>query len=145
MYRLKPGDTLTAIATRFRVTVASILSANHLSNPDRVTAGQTLQIPPPPPIGLAVKPTSGSQGDAFNLRLTGAVPSETITFEIVSPKGKGYKGAPHVASQDGTVTAMYQTALTDPIGTYVVRATGNMGTLARADFRVTVGGLTLQT
>jgi LysM repeat protein len=144
VYRLKQGDTLTAIATRFRVTVAAILSANHLSNPDRVTAGQTLQIPPPPPIGLVVKPTNGSQGDAFNLRLTGAVPSETIIFEIVSPKGKGYRGAPHVASQDGTVTATYQTALTDPTGTYIVRTTGNLGTSAQTRFAVTASGLTSQ-
>jgi LysM repeat protein len=144
VYRLKHGDTLTAIANRYRVTVAAILSANHLKNPDRVTAGQTLHIPPAPPIGLVVKPNSGSQGDAFSLRLTGVPPSETITFEIDSPKGK-YKGASHTPTGDGIVTATYQTALTDPTGTYAVKANGNEGTSAQTSFVVTDSGLTPQT
>jgi hypothetical protein len=91
-----------------------------------------------------VKPTSGPQGEAFQLRLTGAVPSETITFEIDSPKGT-YTGGPHTATPYGTVTATYQSGLNDPTGTYIVKATGNMGTLARTDFVVTTGGLTPQT
>jgi LysM repeat protein len=144
VYRLKPGDTLTAIANRFRVTVAAILSANHLSNPDRVLAGQTLHIPPSPPIVLVVMPTASAQGDPFQLRLSGALPSETITFEIDSPKHR-YTGRPHTATMFGTVSATYHSGFNDPTGTYVVKATGNMGTIARAQFVITAGALTPQT
>ena len=59
------------------------------------------------------------RGSAFQLKLTGAVPSETIKFEIDSAAWK-YTGGPHTASADGTVTATYQTALGGPTGNYNV-------------------------
>ncbi|MFE1361305.1 LysM peptidoglycan-binding domain-containing protein [Streptomyces harbinensis] len=39
------GETLTAIARRYGVTVAAIASANGLPDPDRIAAGQQLTIP----------------------------------------------------------------------------------------------------
>ena len=67
--------------------------------------------------------------------MTGAQPSETITFEIRSPKGK-FTGPPHSASADGAVATTYQTAFADPTGTFDVTATGNQGTTARTIFFV---------
>ncbi len=44
-YEVKPGDTLSGIARRFRTTVPAIADANGISNPDLIFVGQSLQIP----------------------------------------------------------------------------------------------------
>jgi LysM repeat protein len=138
---VKRGDTLNAIAGTFRVSGSAILARNHLTNPDRLREGQVLIIPPKPPLRLTATPGEGQQGDAFRINLQGAAPSETVTFEIDSPKAK-YTGAPHAALPDGTVTATYQTALTDATGTYTVIARGNKGTTARTRFTLVSAAIT---
>jgi LysM domain. len=133
IYRVKRGDSLTKIANHFRVSISAIVSRNQIANPDRLSEGQTLLIPPAPPLKLIITPPEGQPGQAFQLKLTGAVPSETIRFEIDSATGK-YTGGPHTASSDGAVTTTYQTDLAGPTGTYNVTATGNLGTTVRAGF-----------
>ena len=135
LYRVRAGDTLTAIAQRLRVSAAAIIARNHVSNPNSLTAGQTLVIPPRPPLSLVVVPARGHVGDGFDLRLHGAAPGETIVYAIQSPKGI-FTGQPHTASDGGTVSATYQTSFGDRPGVYKVTATGNRGTVMRADFRV---------
>jgi len=45
-YRIEHGDTLQRIAARFDTTVKRILAANaHISNPNRILAGQVLHVP----------------------------------------------------------------------------------------------------
>lgn len=44
-YRVQPGDTLTSIAKRFGTTVAAIVAANHIPDPNRIYPGQWLDIP----------------------------------------------------------------------------------------------------
>jgi LysM domain len=107
-----------------RASITAIVALNHIANADRLTAGQQLKIPLAPPLKLAITPSTGPQGEQFKLTLTGAQPSETITFEIRSPKGV-FRGPPHTASPDGTVTATYQPALA---GKYSVIAHGSEGT-----------------
>jgi lipoprotein NlpD len=143
-YRVKRGDSLTTIAHHFRVAVSAIVSANHVANPDRLTEGLTLKIPPAPPLKLVVTPSQGHAGQAFQLKLTGAVPNETIRFEIDSAAGK-YTGGPHTASADGAVTATYQTAFTARAGIYRVTATGNLGSTIRASFLLVAGATTSNT
>ncbi len=41
------GETLGAIARRYNVTIQAIINANNLSNPNRLSIGQELVIPPP--------------------------------------------------------------------------------------------------
>jgi LysM repeat protein len=132
---VRAGDTLTAIAQRLRVSAAAIIERNHVSDPNRLAAGQTLVIPPRPPLALVVVPDRGHVGDGFQLRLTGAAPSETIVYSIQSPKGV-FTGQPHTASDAGSVSATYQTSFGDRPGVYKVIAMGNRGTVMRAEFRV---------
>ncbi len=47
-HRVVAGDTLTRIATRYDVSVASLLRANDLPNPDLLTVGQIINLPNPP-------------------------------------------------------------------------------------------------
>jgi LysM repeat protein len=136
IYVVKAGDTLTTIAQRFRVPISAIVKFNRLANPDRLTEGQRLRIPPAPPLKLSVKPSVGPPGKTFQLRLTGARPSERVTFEIRSPNKGNFTGPPHSASPDGVVTATYRTGSADPAGTFEVIASGNEGTNARAIFVV---------
>ncbi|MCS7051300.1 MAG: LysM peptidoglycan-binding domain-containing protein, partial [Thermomicrobium sp.] len=46
IHRVQPGETLTAIAQRYGVAVASLVAANRLDDPHRILVGQTLVIPP---------------------------------------------------------------------------------------------------
>jgi LysM repeat protein len=48
-YVVKPGDELRNIAASYGVSIASILAANDVPNPDSLRVGQTLTIPPPRP------------------------------------------------------------------------------------------------
>lgn len=137
-YRVQRGDTLTSVAKRFRTSTATIVFVNRLANPDHLTEGQTLLIPPPAPLALRVNPAQGHAGEPFELALTGAKPAESVVFEIDSPAGK-YTGRPHTAADDGSVTAAYVPSVGNPVGTYEVIATGNLGTTARTSFRVVAG------
>lgn len=62
-YVVKPGDTLNSIARSFNTTVSAIVSANNISNPNLIYAGQTLTIPtgdggaPPEPTPPPQPPT----------------------------------------------------------------------------------------
>ncbi|MGN0571599.1 MAG: LysM peptidoglycan-binding domain-containing protein [Candidatus Fimenecus sp.] len=44
-YSVKTGDTLTRIAQNYGVTVSDIMTANDLSNADKIYAGQILKVP----------------------------------------------------------------------------------------------------
>lgn len=44
-YKIKSGDTLSAIAAKYGVTVQAIASANGIANPNKIQAGQTISIP----------------------------------------------------------------------------------------------------
>jgi LysM repeat protein len=46
VYTVQAGDTLFSIARRFGVTVQAIVEANNLANPDSLSIGQQLVIPP---------------------------------------------------------------------------------------------------
>ncbi|MFL6116768.1 MAG: LysM peptidoglycan-binding domain-containing protein [Catenulispora sp.] len=44
-YQIRPGDTLSAIAAKFGTTVGALAARNHIANPNRIYAGQWLDIP----------------------------------------------------------------------------------------------------
>lgn len=45
IYIVQPGDTLSAIAARFNVTLQQLMDANGIADPDRLSAGKELVIP----------------------------------------------------------------------------------------------------
>ena len=157
-YVVKAGDSLGLIAKRLNVPLSTILAMNHLPDPNRIAAGLVLTLPPttttttvsttttvppttkPLPTSasgrLTVSPGRGRAGTTFTFKVTGAQPTETVTFEIDSPNGQKFTGPPHPTGPDGSVSASYFTQQVDPVGTYNVVATGNQGTSATASFRV---------
>ena len=66
VYSLRAGDSLSAVARRFKVTVAAIVAANAIRNPNRVPVGLKLTIPgqalpapnPSPPVDPAAPTTT---------------------------------------------------------------------------------------
>ena len=61
VYRVRPGDTLFAIAQRHETTVAALASMNGLSQRASVKAGQTLRLPaaPQPVVSAEKTPQKG--------------------------------------------------------------------------------------
>jgi LysM repeat protein len=60
-YTIKPGDGLDAIATKFKTTRAAIMSANpSITDPDKIQAGQVINIPNQPCTAPQRKPASWS-------------------------------------------------------------------------------------
>ena len=47
-YQVKEGDTLGALAVEFNISIADIMMANDLTDPDNITVGQILLIPTAP-------------------------------------------------------------------------------------------------
>ncbi|MCX7624022.1 MAG: LysM peptidoglycan-binding domain-containing protein [Thermomicrobium sp.] len=69
VYVVQPGDTLSAIARRSGVTVADLVAANGLTDPDRIFPGQTLVIP---------RPTAATWSDAGPRRYV-VQPGDTLS------------------------------------------------------------------
>ncbi len=44
-YRIRQGDTLSALASRFKTSVSALARANNIKNPNLIYAGKTLRIP----------------------------------------------------------------------------------------------------
>jgi LysM repeat protein len=44
-YRIRQGDTLSALASRFKTSVSALAKANKISNPNLIIAGKTLKVP----------------------------------------------------------------------------------------------------
>jgi soluble lytic murein transglycosylase-like protein len=57
VHTVRGGEHLTGIARHYGVTIAAVASANGLSDPSRIYAGQRLTIP-----GTAATPAAGSNG-----------------------------------------------------------------------------------
>jgi len=45
-YAIQPGDNLFQIAQMFSVDMSALMRLNGISNPDRIEAGQILEMPP---------------------------------------------------------------------------------------------------
>jgi LysM repeat protein len=131
-YRVARGDTLTDIAKRFQTSVGAIVASNQLTDPDNLTEGQELVMPPPSAVRIDATLVDDGSGEVVGLKLVGAQPTELVTFVVTLPDGSTYTGVPHSAAADGTVTTEYTAALVD--GVYKITASGSAGTTAVTTF-----------
>ena len=58
-YLVQRGDTLTNIAKQFHTSVGAIVATNHLENPDALTEGQQLTMPPPSAVRIDAELVDG--------------------------------------------------------------------------------------
>ena len=139
-YTVAAGDTLSAIATRYGVSVQAIANANHLTNLGALAVGQVLRIPADISLALSITPHEGQPGTAFQFLLARVNPSDTVTFSITQPGHAPYTGPQHTPDPARTVRATYQTYPGDPPGTYVVLAHASSGKGAFGSFRIDAPG-----
>lgn len=83
LYAVRKGDSLWTIADRFGITPSTIVWANNLSNPDILTIGQTLVIPPVNGVLHTVSAGETVEGLAEKY---GAKPEDIVAF---APNGLG--------------------------------------------------------
>jgi murein DD-endopeptidase MepM/ murein hydrolase activator NlpD len=116
MYIVQAGDTLSAIARRFGVTVESLIQANDLSDPDYLRVGQQLIIPeatpstsyPAPFVAISLAPLPAIQGQTLVVRvelaepatLSGEFDDRPIYFVSGQKSGWGLVGI-HAMQPDG--------------------------------------------
>lgn len=92
-YQIRPGDTLSSIAAAHGTTVAVLTAINHISNPDRIFAGEWLTLPasgaaPVPPVAArvyVVKPGDTLGQIAAALHYPGGYPALAARNNIANP------------------------------------------------------------
>lgn len=98
-YQVRPGDTLSGVAKRFRVTVRALLEANDLEDPGSLPAGQWLVIPgvsaepvvtePLPPLEAEREPPAAGLARGFYLsyRALGHPAFREYVFDLLESTG----------------------------------------------------------
>ena len=80
-YTIRPGDTLSKIASSFQTTVAELIRANCLSSASTIYAGQRIYVPYVPPTGVPTKtPTPKPTSTPLPTATSTLSPADTPTF-----------------------------------------------------------------
>ena len=95
-YRVQPGDTLAGLAPRLGVSPRRLAEANSLANPNRILAGQTLNVPP---AGWS----ASRRGGAWRCPVPGA--GFVDDFGYVKPTGQVHQGVDLFAPRGTPVVA----------------------------------------
>lgn len=86
LYTVAPGETLSAIATRFGITLSRLLAANpRISNPDLIFAGQVICLPLPAdtvPPGTPPPPPSTCSGQLYQVARGDTLSSISRRFRV---------------------------------------------------------------
>lgn len=59
-YIVQPGDTLQSVADRFEITLKDLVTKNQILDPNKIRAGQKLELPQP---GERIQPTKPSANE----------------------------------------------------------------------------------
>ena len=90
-YFVQQGETLFAIARRYRTTVHALVTANRLKDPNAIAPGQALLIPrpgekPSPPPGLVHRVRKGETVIGLAARFGTTVPAILMANQIAHPE-----------------------------------------------------------
>ena len=103
-HTVQPGETLTAIAIRYGVTLWTLVQVNSIANPSRIFPGQGLAIPRASSIALAsTPPVTGARGGGKRIVVDlseqhlYAYQGETLVYSFVASTGM-----PGAATRSGT-------------------------------------------
>lgn len=112
-YRVRPGDTLSAIAPRVGVSRSRLAAANGIADPDHVVAGRVLVVPGGADDG---RPRAAATGPATTTRWRCPVPGARFVndYGYVKPNGQRHagidlfapRGTPVVAPVPGVVAPL---------------------------------------
>ncbi len=120
-YVVQPGDTLTGIASRYRVKMSTLWWANKLTSKDQLKVGQELVIPPISGILWTVKEgdtlesiATATKGSVDSIQEFNGLTSDTliIGMQLMVPGGRGEpiptpKPAPVTRSGGGSSSPCY--------------------------------------
>jgi len=81
-YTVRAGDTLSTIAAATGVSLESLISLNELANPDVLSVGQVLELPPAP---SEFTPAIKQLSDSRLVRGPSALPFDTASFVATQP------------------------------------------------------------
>ncbi|PTL82890.1 LysM domain-containing protein [Vitiosangium sp. GDMCC 1.1324] len=88
-YRIRPGDTLSGLAARFKTSVSSLARLNKIANPNLIYAGKTLRIP------------GHDRGDSFESTKGGTHGRSGTKGSSGSGRSSGTKGSGQVSESPG--------------------------------------------
>lgn len=95
---VQKGDTLNAVARRYNISQDTIIQANGLRSPYRLTRGQRLVLPPPPP---SASPYLASRGEpAYPVARNYATQRRAVITTNELPPPQEVKPAPRLANAD---------------------------------------------
>lgn len=127
VHRVRPGETLSGIATRYRTSVRAIMSANRLRSAHRIWPGQQLRVPG---ASAAIAASGGQGGEVRHTVRRG----DTL-WQIASRYGTTVERVRRANGLSGSLLRPGQT-LTIQAGSsggsvYVVRRGDTLGAIAR--------------
>lgn len=135
-YTVRSGDTLSAIASRYHTTVASLAKTNHIANPNLIRVGQR----------ITVNGTSSSGGSSGGSSVK--VPAENLTRGMTGSAVKalqqalvklGYLTQAQVNTGPGTFGPRTEAAVKSFQKKHGISATGNYGPQTRAALSKALG------
>ena len=108
-HKLRPGETLSAVARRYHVSLKDIARASRLNNLDNVKDGVTLTIPAPPKrkiVSATMRRAASIQGDRVSVRTQPYATARRVAFYdkgarvVVTAQREGWS---QVTAENGSV------------------------------------------
>jgi LysM repeat protein len=79
VYVVQKGDSLSGIAKKFGVSAAKLAAFNNITDPDKIQAGQKLNLPQPGDVVVTLAPTTTATPTVTTARPRATVPPATDT------------------------------------------------------------------
>lgn len=115
-YRVRPGDTLTAVARAHHTTVAVLARMNHLDGRLVIRIGQTLRLPAPPR-SVVVPHTATAASQAAAARVAGATdPGPATIRAMVAAEARRQGLSPALAQAIATQESGFRMRIVSPDG-----------------------------
>jgi len=111
-YVVRKGDVLGRIARDWNVTLSSLIEANGIEDPSRLSIGQVLVIPPPTEAPKAAQGTDGTPRPTFTPSPTASpIPSEHVVYITATGNEYHREGCPELGGQGLPITCREAVAL----------------------------------
>lgn len=130
-YKVRPGDTLSAVADRLGTSVSRLAHLNGLKNPNKIVAGQTLRTS-----GAAASSTASSSGGSYLVRpgdTLSAIAARLGTSVSVLARANGISNANMIVAGTRLTVAGGTSAAAAPVATsatHVVRSGETLSSIA---------------